>query len=368
MSFFDKLLQTILNEEQLGNKKELNETLVDVVEKKIEEEKQKLKINKEKTKSQSAIKKVGFDFIFNTDSDVININNNDIIVVEDYVNIDDINVDSFIESHRLNNISADMDGVVDVTSPVIHIERHIDVLERKLSEEDEEGDDDGGAKYRDKTREQEEKLRKLKGQSKKQKRTKNIIINVLIFLRHKRDFWGLVTRERGLNKEKGGCNRDYEMEEKIRAEYKARRKKIISNRKYFISRIKSMRRSVSRILLVKKTLRKLNKLLGKRVAMRLLRVLAKNGKLNAKNINNIVKKLTIIKKRIKMSKKSVAKTTKKIKALERRSNGIEEEQKVKKETKKLEKVKEEAKVKEKENLEKIKDVTKKKNWSRGMGI
>jgi hypothetical protein len=366
MSFFDKLLQTVLNEERLDGKGEVNEALVEALSKKIEEERKKLEFNKEKNKPQSAVKKVGFDFIFNTDSNEIDINNNDIVIVEDYINIDDIDVDSFIESHRLSNISADIDGMVGTPSPMSYIDKCISVLESKLNEDG----DDGSVEYREKTREQKEKLKKLKRQNKKQLKSKQIIINVLIFFRHKKNLWGLITKGRNLTKEKGGCNRDYEMEEKVRAEQKAIKNKMALNRAHFISRLKNMRKSVGKILLLKKALRKLNKLLGKKVALRLLRVLAKNNKLNARNINSIIKKLTVIRKRIKAAKKNTTKAVKKIKSLERKSVGVEEEQKtkIKKETKKLEKVKEEAKVKEKENLEKIKDITKKKSLSRGLGM
>jgi hypothetical protein len=266
---------------------------------------------------------LGLEFILNTKNKEIDINKNDIVIVEDnFVDIKNINVEEFIEGHRLYFMSKQMDDALDSKKGRVSKKKNLDLYIKFLEEEleikkddAEEEDEDDDANYRDKYREQKRKMEKIKTRAKLQDNKKKLMEKILMIFKKKRDLWGIVTSERNLNREIGGRAEDPVLTAKIKYINGLKKKKLMMEEWYNGKGLANMKQTMGKMFVIKKMLMKLGKLLGKKVAVKLLRNLVKKNKLNVKNINKIIKKVVAIKKKMKIQMKRIKNKFKNLKKL-----------------------------------------------------
>jgi hypothetical protein len=303
------------------------------------------------------------------DGDEINVNKNDITLIEDdSVNIRDINVDSFIEGHRLALMSARVENVVkmDIEGEYISKKKKLKLYIKYLEEiskpkevEEEEEGEDSNVNYRDKDREQRQKddVKKLKSQVDLQNAKKKLINRILMLLKKRKDLWGVITSERNLNREIGGHAIDYALEAKIKYFKGLKKKKLMMQEWYRSKTIGNMTRAMDKMFLAKKALKRLSKLLGRKVAVKLLRVLIRGNKLNTKNLNKIIKKVVAMKKGLKVQ----------VGKIKKKSKSLEEAKAKAKEMKKFAEAKAKEMTKTKE-VEKLEEKRKEKAQGMSMGM
>jgi hypothetical protein len=308
MNFFDKFLQMVLHEDRLqgenGDPIEENKQIT-VEEPQTPDSDPQTKITREIP---------GLEFILNTKSDKIDINKNDIVIVEDsFVDIKDINVEKFVEGHRLSLMSKRINNMLNSKKWHVSKKKNInlcikfleDELKTKKDAEYGEEEDEDSANYRDKDKEQKKDMEKIKARAKLQDNKKKLIEKILLILKKKRDLWGIITSERNLNREIGGRAEDPVLTAKMKYMNGLKKKKLMMEEWYNGKNLVGAKQVINKMIVIRKMLMKLGKLLGKKVAVKLLRNLAKKNRLNVKNVTKILKKVIAMKKKMKIQMKRI---------------------------------------------------------------
>jgi hypothetical protein len=298
MSFFDKVFQIILNEEHLqGDKKHAKNIHSRPI----------IRVNENFIIDVGECERFGFiiksrDSMVDINAGGLNINDGDQI---DIKTISDM--DKFIEDYKLMSLAKKEEKIEKkVVKRRLTIDECITILEGRIAEEEEEESDDSN--YRDKDKEIREELDKIRKQSKSQKIRKKFLIRVLLYMKNKKDLWGVVTMERNLNREIGGYVIDYKLQKKLmNIRTRKNKKKRELERENKMKRLMNLSRFCGKVLIARSVLKKLSKLLGRKVAMMLLRKMARGNRLNAKNINKLIKRLVAAKRRKKKQVEKIKK-------------------------------------------------------------
>jgi hypothetical protein len=311
MSFFDRVFQIILNEEQLQS---------DVKQPMTSDPKP---VEEDGVYTVDVGECDRFSFIIKAKNDVVDVNSGGLTITNtEQIDICTIyDMDKFIESYRLMILERQMEEKAEreekekaeerkkkTAKLRLTVDQYIEIVQKKLAEEgDEEEEESDGSNYRDKKKELREEFDKIMKQSKGQRKRKKLLLRILAFLKTKKDFWGVITMERSLSREVGGFT-DYKLQKKLlNMRIRRKKRKMETERENRMRRMMHLSQFVGRILSARSVLKQLTKLLGRKLAMKVLRTMARKNQLNSKNVSKLIRRLIALQRQ---RQKQVAKIKK----------------------------------------------------------